>query len=242
VNDTSYNLKDTKNISLLLIPYLTICGTLYHIAYWDTFNLNGFLFISVSDIIKSAAQPVVWVFISSLVTFFFFYYVLRFDKLYPIGGGQNTKLGKTLQSNIGLYISMLLWGVIDIITYFGKDPYRWTFWVYLTALPIWIFLLNKSFLSTEIPDIKLRTLVIQSLVYLPLFAFAIGKRDSELIYKNIKYKFARSSSTNGTKLISTDTLKFIGASSQTIFFSDLNNSTIIILNKSPDTLILQDKK
>jgi hypothetical protein len=235
-------LKDTKNLSLLLIPYLTLCGTLYNVAYWDTFNLNGFLYISVSDIIKSATQPVFRVFISSLVTSFFYFYVIRLDKLYPIGDGPTTKLGKSVNSNIGIYISMLLWGAMEVITYFGNNPYRWTSLAYLTALPIWIFLLNKSILSIEIPDVKLRILTIQSLVYLPLFAFAIGKRDSELIYKNIEYKFTKSEATNLSRRILPDTLKFIGAASQTIFFTDLKNTTLIIINKSPDTLILQDKK
>ena len=51
------NMTDPKNITIFAIPYLTLCAVLYHIAYWDTFNLNGLSYISVSDIIKSSVYP-----------------------------------------------------------------------------------------------------------------------------------------------------------------------------------------
>ena len=42
-------MKDIKNIPFLLIPYLTICGALYHISYWETFGMNGVSILSHSN-------------------------------------------------------------------------------------------------------------------------------------------------------------------------------------------------
>lgn len=226
-----------------MLPYLTICSVLYHIAFWGTFNLNGLLYISVSDILKSAAQPIALVFISSVVTLVIVFYVFGFGKLYPIGGGRDTKLGKKLNSNIGQYLSILALAVFIFLTYYlRKDPWRWTELGLFTALPISIFLFNKSFLLSEIPNIQLRYFVIQYVVYLPLLSFATGKKESELIYQNIRYKYTIASPSNQPKTIVTDTLKFIGATSQKIFFTDLKNTATIILNSDIDTLILAEKK
>jgi len=235
-------LKESKNITLLLIPYLTICGTLYHVAYWDTFNLNGLLYISASDIIKSATQPVIIVFLSSIVTLIFAHYILRIDVVFPQGAGKSTSFGKKVNSDIGIFISLLIWATVVILLYYNSNPYRWTHWVYITAAPFWIFLFNRQFLINEISDSKIRMLTIQCLIYLPLFSFATGKHDSELIYKNLKYKYVKSISTNVTTITKTDTLKFIGASSQTLFLTDLKNETIFIINNQIDTLILVDNK
>jgi hypothetical protein len=37
--------------------YLTISGSLWHFAYWSTFDFNYFNFITATDIIKSAIFP-----------------------------------------------------------------------------------------------------------------------------------------------------------------------------------------
>jgi len=173
-------MKDPKIISLVLIPYLTICSVLYHIAFWDTFNLNGLLYISISDILKSAAQPIGLVFISSVLSVLFLYFI-GLGKLYPVGGGEHTKIGKALNSKTGLYISVLLLIILIVTTYFR-------------------------------------------------------------IFKNIRYKYSISHSPRLRNIIGTDTLKFIGASSQKVFFTDKTNSTTFLINSNIDTLILKEKK
>lgn len=47
----------SKSVSILLIPYFTVCSGLYHVAFWDTFNLNGLAYIGISDLIKSFIYP-----------------------------------------------------------------------------------------------------------------------------------------------------------------------------------------
>ena len=236
-------MKETKNISLFLIPYFTICGTLYHIAFWDTFKLNGLSYISISDIIKSAVQPIFYVFLSSIITSFFYYYVFQLDKVFPSGGGSNTKTGKALNSRLGIIILMLVWATFQyLIFYFDINPYRWNNWVIFTSIPIWIFLINQPSVIDTIPDNRLRLICIQSAIYLPLFCFATGKKDSEIIHKNIRFKYSIRASKSDTTTIKSDTLKFIGCSSQNVFFTDLKNSTIFILNSNIDTLILKTKE
>ena len=234
-------MKDPKIISLVLIPYLTICSVLYHIAFWDTFNLNGLLYISISDILKSAAQPIGLVFISSVLSVLFLYFI-GLGKLYPVGGGEHTKIGKALNSKTGLYISVLLLIILIVTTYFRKDPERWATMGYLTALPIAITIYNKAFFLNEIPNPQFRYFVILYFVYLPLLSFATGKKESEFIFKNIRYKYSISHSPRLRNIIGTDTLKFIGASSQKVFFTDKTNSTTFLINSNIDTLILKEKK
>jgi hypothetical protein len=44
-------------ISTILVVYFTICGTLWHIGYWSTFDINILQYITASDIIKIFIIP-----------------------------------------------------------------------------------------------------------------------------------------------------------------------------------------
>ena len=72
-------MKELTNFSLLLIPYLTICGALYHISYWQIFDLNGLAFINVIDIIKSSVYPILSIlFLTICSNIFFLIFVHQF--------------------------------------------------------------------------------------------------------------------------------------------------------------------
>jgi hypothetical protein len=234
-------LRNPANIGLLLIPYLVICGTLYHVAYWDKFGINGLLYISASDIMLSATQPILPTFVLALFNLLLFYYILNVDKIFPTGGGGNTKVGRAVNSNVGIRVSLVIWVVIIVtLYYFGRNPYRWQSWAYIVTFPFWVNLYDNPFFVSEIQDRKIRLILVQSIILLPLLSFATGKQDAELIYRNFQYRYCIKQNNTNT-MPATDTLKFIGASSQRSFFSSLDNSSILILSDT-DSLVLFDKK
>lgn len=237
-------MKESKNITLLLIPYLTICGALYHIAYWDTFHLNGLSFISLSDIIKSAAYPITYTLIALLAGVIVTKFVFRFDKALPKGGGQNTSLGKKVNSSLGISIFLSIWLIVVVWLYFIGNSMTWIIWGIIVALPPFLYLsLNTTLLSEDFKDDSIRTYIIQFLVNFVVLSFATGKYDSAVVQENLRYKYAIQKTISANNFIKIDTIKLLGNTEKHFIFSNLKNDSVYLIKADKiDTLILLDKK
>lgn len=237
-------MKEPKNITLLLIPYLTICGALYHIAYWDTFHLNGLSFISLSDIIKSFAYPITYTLIALLAGAIFTRFVVRIDKALPKGGGRNTPVGKKLNSSVATSIILFVWLITITWLFINGNSNTWIIWGIIVAMPPFIYLtLNTSFLSEEIKDESTRSHIIQLLVNFIILSFATGKYDSAIIKENLKYKYTIQKTTSDTSSHNNKIIKLLGNTEKHFIFSNLNNDSIFMIKSDNiDTLILLDKK
>lgn len=234
-------MKDYKTLLIFSIPYFTVCGGLYHVAFWSTFDINGLAYIGLQDVIKSFVYPFISLFILFFFGMIFNEAFLSSDKILPSGEGRNTNLGKKLNSNIGIKISLIAWLTIVVIIYFNDNIDRWYVWACITGLVPITFLNRIELLRSYIEDKRIRRYVIWVLVYIPIFSFASGKYESQLIQRNLKYKYTiRQRFIPNSNTFTTDTLKFIGNTDKQVFLTDLNNSTIFILRtENLDTLILK---
>jgi hypothetical protein len=235
--------KDPKNIPLFLIPYLTLCGALYHLTYWDTFNLNGLAFISLSDIIKSSVYPV-------FTILFTVVYNLTIQNLI-LPSNVDPKLNappKKGVSNMALLISYIIASFLVVIILYlikYKSPDKLIWFGLLNALFPSIYLINNGFLKGQFISERARRLAIDLIVFIPVVAYYTGKYKSELIYQNLQYKYSINADIyhNIIRSTSSDTLKFIGNTEKHFVFTDLNNSKIFFIKSDNiDTLILYDKK
>lgn len=236
-------MKDYKSLLIFFIPYFTVCGSLYHIAFWSTFKINGLSYIGTSDIIKSAVVPIISFFLLFALGKFISEIVFSSEKILPSGGGRNTNLGKRLNSGIGIKLNLLLWIFLVFYLYFKNNVNIWYSWAIITGIAPSIFLDRIGFLSEQITNWTSRKTIIWTIVYIPIFSFASGKYESQLIHKNIEYKYTTKTKQNATKDgYQTDTLKFIAKTEKEVFFTNLNNSTIYILQvENTDTLSLKQK-
>lgn len=234
-------MKELTNFSLLLIPYLTICGALYHISYWQIFDLNGLAFINVIDIIKSSVYPILSILFLTICSNIFFLFVDPFGFYLFDSEGANTKVGKLLNTNVGIKLSIFIWlTLLSSFFVFDLNTGRWYVFGTLASVPPAIILHNSEILSGFAKNLKIRFLIFQILVYLPVFAFATGKYESETIFRNGKYKYIEKLSKNKSKV---DTLKVLGMTDKYIVLSNLKNSEIIFLKSDKiDTLIVKTKK
>ena len=236
-------MKDIKNIALLLIPYLTLCGALYQLTYWDTFNLNGLSFISLSDIIKSSVQPIY------TILFAVIYNLTIQNLILPSSADDTSKIIlKKGVNNLTLFLaylfsSLLLTIIFSLIKY--THPSKFIFFGLLNALFPSIFLINNNYLSGQFPSERFRRLAIDLIVFIPVVAYYTGKYKSELIYQNLQYKYSINAHIDSTVIrnTSSDTLKFIGNTEKHFVFIDKNNEkTFFIKSDNIDALIFYDKK
>ncbi|WP_264564817.1 hypothetical protein [Flavobacterium sp. N3904] len=232
-------MKDIKSITIFLIPYFTICGGIYHITYWDTFNINGLSYLGVSEILKSFIYP----FIGSVFIFLLNHILLNsfynYNNLLPNGEGRNSTIGKKLNSKISINILLLLWVGITIYLYKVCKTYDWLYFGIYFSFTTSIIIERIAEANNYIE--KHTSLIIKILVYIPVFSFVAGKYQSELIQNNIKYQYTINQQIiPNNKLEKIDTLKLIGNSEKQYFFTDLNNSTIYILRSDIiDTLVIK---
>ena len=232
-------MKDIKSNIIFLIPYFTICSGIYHITYWDTFNINGLSYLGISEILKSFIYPFIGCVFVFLINHILINSFNSYNKLLPSGGGRNSNIGKKLNSKISINILLMLWLITTIYLYKNsKTDFWFVFGIY--------FAFTTSIIIERIAEAnnlieKYTPLIIKVLVYIPILSFVAGKYQSELIQNNIKYKYTINKQTKANnKLENIDTLKLIGNSESQYFFTDLKNSNIYILRSEIiDTLILK---
>ena len=180
-------MKDIKVSALLVVPYLTICGVLYHVAYWSRFNLNGLSFINASDIVKSATIPI----LPRLLIYAICLIVLRiigFYRLFPIKTRDKPRIQQYKGHNWISRGLLLFWAIWVVLGYYRNvNTFIWPWWAVFTMIPFAIYLYNNSFLRSQIADSFSRYASIQFIVLLPLMSYAIGKQDSDYVFKNEKF-------------------------------------------------------
>ncbi len=240
-------MKDSKSLFLYLVPYLTFCGALYHVTFWDKFNINGLAFISLSDILKSAVYPIFSVLLAVV------YNLTIQNLILPSTADGSTKpIFKKGISNFTLFgFYLLLTFLASLIFYLTKtykDPYNYIVYGGINAIAISVFLVNNNFLAGQFTSERLRRLVIDLIVFFPVVSYYTGKYNSEQIYQNLKYKYSISTKISPTTNLTTssyssDTLKFVGNTEKHFVFTDLKNSKIFFIKADIiDTLTLYDKK
>jgi hypothetical protein len=237
-------LKNVKGIFILIIPYFTICGALYHIAFWNTYNINGLSFISITDIIKSSVYPIFTILLTVI------YNLTVQNLILPSNSDNNIKplLRKGISNKklLIFYLGSNL--LIALILYFTKDksPFDRNIWFgFVNAIVPSIYLINNGFLTGFFSSEKIRKYIIDLIVFIPVVSYYTGKYESEVIYQNLKYKYCVNVKIDTSNKLSTtnDTIKFIGNMEKYFVFSDFKNSRIIFIKSDKiDTLILYDKK
>jgi len=212
-------------------PYFLGVGLLYLWAYWSSFGINILEFASLSDIVRVAIIPVGSAFLFMLLGFFIGEYSLP---NLPHGGGRDTPVGKFLNKFKGIFIALyLLFSFFLIII---SLPGKWL------ILPVWLMpvpyvLLKNSGFFEEIKNDSIRSLMIISLVALPIFSFCQGKINAGKVLTDSEYLYVQFPKQD-------EHMKYVGHINQMTFLISKDNQQIRIqkLEKEPLDLFKFDSK
>lgn len=227
----------------VILPYLTICGAIYHLSFWNEFGLNGLHFISLSDILKSAAQPIsypIFMFLLSGVLHYIFLLAVAHWLKVPKEAFQRKYAAHTAKRFWILTAVFLILGVLVLFTMSSSS--RWTLSSTLFSGPLILLFFVNGFLRRSISDPYLRMLVVILIVLLPFLSFSSGKIDASVILTNTRYQYVVTNSKNINNNISQDTLKLVGFTTESVILSNINNEELFILDRKIDTLILKSKE
>lgn len=223
-------MKENTNISLLFLTYITISGALYHLTFWQTFDINGLSLINITDIVKSAFFPVFPIVITIA------YYLFINNISYTTGRGEekenNSKFLKNGISNLWLVISI---GIIQLLIALLYDfcdlynPEKYYAQGFMFYFAIVIYLINNNVFVSYFRSEEYRRITIFFIVALPIISYYSGKYDSAEIFQNLKYKYTLNVGQPPNLVQSIDTLKFLGVTDKNYIYTDLKNSKIILL-------------
>ena len=236
------------NLSFLisvLILYFGLCGGLWHLGFWSTFDINFLQYINLTDIIKSFVFPFItatgYVLIGFIATTLANYHD-RLDNPESLvfGMGSNTPFGKFLNKNVEIIVFLYIFGITVFAITGGQIKYLLI--PFLIASPLSIYLTNRNYLFKSILSPDLRSAAITFVIILPLMSFCFAKMQSLDIYENKSFKKIVEIGTNDSENIDNILgLKYLGSTSSQAFLTDSANNQITILNMSITSYIKYQK-
>jgi hypothetical protein len=211
------------------IPYLTVCGGLWNWAYWSTFDINIFVFIDVTDIVKSFIIPLlssaIFFIVGQVLAWFFF------QQRLPYGGGADSRPGIFLRKYSKLFAFIWL-ALIATLLIKSDEPYRWISSVMMIIPLMLIPAVESGLLAESFPDRNLRATILTTIILVPFLSFAQGKMSGELIYKNRKFKTLDKETIRQVRPNDTLDYKFLGLAGNYVFGLSPDNKTTLIMLRS----------
>jgi hypothetical protein len=240
----------TKHIPLttLLVSYFFICGGLYLIGFWGTFNIDISPFVSLADIPKSFIIP--FVFSQGIMIFHSAINVIttadHIDKELEFKRGETNKWKRLIKYilSINFFILLCMSAVLYFHINYKLKPEYW-----LLSSVAFSTLLTFKFTESDrmkslFPNYYLRQYLISTFISIPFLSFAIGKSNGLNIYNNSKVKIVSIPKTTSNQAIADSTSsKFLGFLGDKLIISSLDNKKITFINQSSvDSVQLHDFK
>lgn len=217
------------SLTFLSPLYFIAVGTFYLWGYWSPFNINILEYLGITDIVKAAAYPVA----SSFAFLAFGALIGEFigpRSYLPSGGGTNSPVAKFLRKHSSAF--WICYILITLAILFLAPSQKWQFVLpVLFALPLTSYVTQRKFLSTIIPSEQIRSLCVFLLAILPFYAYGQGRQMAEGIIGGSKYDYVLSP-IDGVSIYPKEDFaknpRFIGHASDSLFFWQPQNSTLVI--------------
>jgi hypothetical protein len=202
-----------KQLSILFIPYATICTGLYHIVYWSNFDLNGLEIISISNLIKSAILPLVIAANPLLGTviglLLFKEFLIRADVKEEERENEIKKMG------IGSYIFsfFIFFAIVLLLFYYKKYQ----------IIPFFISIVSAIFFEKYFLLFKkqFRVSLLMILFFIPSNIVYTAYKNATLIKDNIEFQYIIKDEIK---------YKYLGINDKYLICCDINNQKIEFFN------------
>ena len=223
-----------KLASSSLLPYWSTAyflsvGILYLWGYWSPFKINVLEYVGLSDLVKTAAYPVVSVFVFMAIS------AIAGELMFPHGfmpqgGGGSTKTGLFLRRHLWLLAAVYAVATVSIFL-FGPIE-KWLILPALVAVPVSLSLKSTGILEDKIQHERHRSVALFLIATLPLFAYGHGamKADDLLTGKSYLYVVSKLEAApvapQSTQFMK---LRYIGKAGDHYFLYSPDAKTVLIV-------------
>lgn len=216
-------------VTTIIIIYLYLCGTLYLIGFWSTFDIDISNLVGLADIPKSFIYPFI---LSNLL--FLIQVVVSEMTSKEVAKGAFVPTPYNWRKFI---IDMILYaGAILVATQYSNHKYSTGYWS--IACLFFLLLLAYKFgraplVNKYLPSHNLKYYTGTIIITVPIFCILTAKLASISIYNNSDIKYAKIMSNDNNRSIN-DTLSFklLGFLGDKFIISSLDNKKIQVLNQS----------
>jgi hypothetical protein len=257
-----------KGITLVtgVLIYFYVCGAIYLIGFWDTFNLDISSFVGLSDVPKSFVFP----FIVSNTLFFFGFFVhsrlaKEFDslekkkeeleaQLVELGKPAKKPSNKKIKSarvdfliyffNLNTFIVIFAILAVNLHSKYHHSMLFWFIATLLFALFLVLKLSKLSLIERFVKTVEIKIYVRYFFILFPVIAFLTGKGQSLRIYNNIEYKTIKTIKSNKIQpVIDSIDLKMLGFLGDRAIVSTLDNKKIVVFSQDIyEGMVLEEVK
>lgn len=228
---------DIKKISALSMIYLTACSALYLLIYWESFNVQIFEYITLTEIV-SLSVPYI-----TIVAVYIFGVIVDSALFGRVEGDEKKHNDDFSKNKFIISIVVLLVSVVAVIILNKIYIHNPLFYMVVLPeiLPICYIAAKANILKKEICNYSLRLFLTSVLLYLPVGAVILALTNAE--YKNNgKSDYILSDQTN-LDVPKNEKLIFIGKAGDYFFFKRLSTgNTLIITLKDINLFELKSTK
>lgn len=209
----------------LSIGYTFVVCALYLWGYWGSFGINIMQFISLSDIPRIAAYPL----LASVLTFTAgALFNISTGVTLPDGEGKNTPTGKFLNRHSNYIIPILL--AIQLAFYFLGNHWKMVIICFICTLQLAFYCAKNDTFSKLFPSIRIPNAAITIIITTLTMSFGIGKIEANhLIYGT--------NNTTATINNTQDKMIYIGHAGDYLFLLTQDKSTTIIIRNQEATML-----
>jgi hypothetical protein len=225
---------NSKNWIAILIPYFLLCCCLYHLTYWGSFDINGLSLISISNLIKSAIQPVIASFVGTFLGLLIAY--LIGSKKLKIAMSDEEDLQRKIKGWLALLVPAMLCLFIFLIIKFNP-AFKWLLISFVLGSMAYAYINGDMLFAKSFKPVLNKELLLMFMIYFPIFSTATGLEEAEDISCNYNYQYmiARNSTTH----TASDTLKYLGKADDYFIFVTVDNEKQVYIKA--DTIVLERK-
>jgi len=212
--------------------YFFAVAVLYLWGYWSQFNVNVLEYISLTDVVKTAAYPIASVFIFMALG------MIAGEFMFPKGflpesGGSDTRVGRTLRRAAPAILTIYAAGTF-LLWLLGPIE-KWLILPVLVSLPLSFALKEAGILKTFIGSERLRSVALFAMAALPPLAYGQGVLRAHDIISGKSYSYILSpivGHPNEPQTKPESRLRYVGKAGEEYFlYSPLSQSMLILPTK-----------
>ncbi|MEC5384861.1 hypothetical protein VVD49_03960 [Uliginosibacterium sp. H3] len=216
---------------------------LYLVAYWGSFDLNPFEFLSLDDMLRTSIYPLFGYVATAVLYLMLFGAIATYDDTHEIAlASPLTERPRSVSRRIKIKIYAILAVVATACFAYALTTSSWWYGLYvlalMLALPLGKHIAMSRILSELVPDEPLRVFVAICVLAIPLLSFAHGiAKAHKLIFSRGDFSFvcpAQVKHPKSNSLASDAELRFIGKADDYFFFVQDPDITSVRILKFED--------
>lgn len=224
--------------------YFVSVGVLFLWGYWSTFEINVLEFLSLADIIKLTAYPIVTTLVLTTVSGALGVAISHVQEVRREfrATGRTFKLLQTLYVHRKI-VAALYFLVVALIAIFAPVG-KWAVLPVLLAAPVVIYVAGRPLVKRFLPQFHVRLAVTLTVVSMIPNAYGTGRMAAERILSGSHFHYVVSEIEgvkNNATLTVSERLRYVGHAGDFVFFQDPKELSIIIAKFDPGKPLILKK-